>query len=52
MVFSSVSVERYVRPTWLHKGDTAKSTNPVGIDFGQKHQPAPPGSPVMSAQQG
>lgn len=52
MVFSSGSVEHYVRPMWLHEGDTAKSTSPVGVDFGQKRQPAPLGSPVMSAKQG
>lgn len=51
MVFCSGSVEHYVRPMWFHEGDTAKSTGPVGVDFGQKRQPAPLGSPVMSAKQ-
>lgn len=37
MVLSSGSVEHYVRPTWLHEDDTAKSTSPVGVDFGQKN---------------
>lgn len=36
-VLSSGSVEHYVRPMWLHEGDTAKSTSPVGVDFGQKN---------------
>lgn len=52
MVFSSGSVEHCVRPMWLREGDTAKSTSPTGVDFGQKPQPAPLGSPVMSAKQG